>query len=302
MINSIGFFVKKNSPTILLITGIAASAGSVITACVATRKLDKEQPIKKANEKLTVIENRIKNNEMTEQQAKKEKLGVFTKTGWRLVKLYSIPVALFGISTTCLVSGNKIMATRNAALSAGFSALQSSYMAYRDKVAEKLGKENENDIYKETIKKKNNETPDGSIDSRKSYNFDFFFDESCDRWEPDGRLNLNFLNTMENFLNRIIQIKGYITAYDILFGPHGFDLNPAMFSDEIIMASHFFGWTRDGSSKQDHYISLGLYDKDGESTIGAINMQKYGEKNFLVKFNNPYYIYDKIPKLMKENR
>lgn len=302
MMNSIGFFFKKNSPVILLVSGIAASAGSVITACVATRKLDKEQPIKAANEKLTLIENRVKNNEMTEQQAKKEKFGVFTKTGWKFVKLYSIPVVLFGISTTCLVSGNKIMATRNAALSAGFSALQSSYMAYRDKVAEKIGKEGEQDIYKETINKKNDETFDSLKESKKSHNYDFFFDSSCEQWEPDGRLNLDYLNTKENYLNRILQVKGYITMYDILFGSHGFALNPALFSDEVIMASHFFGWTRDGDSKQDHYVSLGLYDKDGENTIGAINMQKYGEKNFFVRFNNPYYIYDRIPKLMKENR
>ena len=86
MMNSIGFFLKKNSPVILLVSGIAASAGSVITACVATRKLDKEQPIKAANEKLTLIENRVKNNEITEQQAKKEKFGVFTKTGRKFVK------------------------------------------------------------------------------------------------------------------------------------------------------------------------------------------------------------------------
>lgn len=303
MMNSIGFFFKKNSPIILLVSGVGASLGSVITACVATRKLDKEQPIKEANEKLTIIENRVKNKEMTEQQAKKEKFGVFTKTGWKFVKLYSVPAVLFGLSTTCLVSGNKIMAARNAALSAGFSALQSSYIAYRDKVAEKIGKENEQDIYKEIIKKKNdNETFDGLKESRKSHNYDFFFDESCEQWEPDGRLNLDYLNTKENYLNRILQVKGYITMYDILFGSHGFSLNPAMFSDEVIMASHFFGWLRDGNNKQDHYVSLGLYDRDGENTVGAINMQKYGEKNFFVRFNNPYYIYDRIPKLMKENR
>lgn len=303
MLNSVGFFIKKNAPEILLTVGLLTAASSVVTACVATKRLTDRKIIGEANKRLDEIQGRLERKEVTVEQAKKEKVGVFTKTGWKLVKLYSFPIALFGVSSACLIGGNKVMASRNAALSAGFSALQSSYLAYRENVAKKLGKDVENEIYQDSVVKKADEDGLDTPKKDKSYSFDFIFDESCEQWEPDGRLNLNYLNTEENHFNRILQIKGYVTMYDILFGSHGFNLNPGQFSDEVISASHFFGWTRDGNRPgTDNYVSFGLYDKAGENTAGAINLQKYGEKNFFVQFNRPYYIYDRIPKLMKENR
>lgn len=304
LINVTKFFIKKNSPVILLTTGIIAAGGSVVTACIATSKLQKNNPIKDANIKLDAITSKVKANEITTNQAKKERFGVFTKTGWKLVKLYSAPVALFGLSAACLVGGNKIMSSRNAALSAGISALQSSYCAYRQKVAEKLGKSDEEQIYKESI-----ESPDkkyisaNGLAKHASRSFDFMFDSACDQWEDDGVLNLAYLNTLENYFNRQLDINGYVTVYDVLFSSKGFHLNPGLFSDEVISSSRFFGWTRDNNIPNlDNFISFGIYDKSGDNSAGAINMQKYGEKNFFVRFNTPYYIYNKIPKLMKENR
>lgn len=301
LVNASKFFIKKNSPVILLTTGIIASGASVVTACIATSKLQKNNPIKDANIKLDAINTKVETKEITTDQAKKERFGVFTKTGWKLIKLYSAPVALFGLSTACLIGGNKIMSSRNAALSAGISALQSSYCAYRQKVAEKLGKSDEEQIYKESIENPNKKYISNGITKNVSRDYDFFFDPACSQWEPDGRLNLNYLNTLENFFNRQLDLNGYVTMYDILFGSKGFRLNPGMFTDEVISSSRFFGWLRDNNTPdRDSFISFGIYDKSGDNSVGAINMQRYGEKNFFVRFNSPYYIYDKIPKIMKE--
>lgn len=310
LVSKAGFFVKKNAPTILLLVGIGTSAGAIVTASNSSRKLD--ETIKPANTKLEEIKTKVEKKEIDEKQAKKERVKVYTKTGWSLVKLYSLPVALYGTSVACFVGGNKILSNRVAGLTAGYSLLQNSFNDYRSRVAKSYGSDVEKRLYNgETREEVETKDADGKtgkaelwrpskLDGSIRDGFSFIFDESMSDWEDNAQINLAYLDSKENYINRRLECQGYITVHEILFDI--FHVNPSEFSDEAIKASYQFGWLRNPKKEgHDNYVNIGLYDGDQRSEA-AIDMQRGYEKNFYVHFNNPYYIYDEIPSLMKKIR
>lgn len=284
------YFVKKNAPTLLLIGGIVGSVGAVVGASIASTKLDKT--IKPANEELEKIKKDSEENRISLEDAKKKRILCFTRTGWKVIKLYSIPAIFYISSIGCFIGGHNVLSHRNAALATSYAALQASYAQYKDKVEKYLETEEHpeiSDLDKDKEKKEliNYSKINGS-------SFDFTFNRSVDGWDEDGRIGEAYLESKQTYFNRKLNCQGYITVYEIL---KDMGIDPNVFTDDILNASRCFGWLSDDTKVGEHedtYVSLGLESPDGEATIGKINMTKYGEKNFKVRFNSPYYIYPRI--------
>lgn len=280
------FFIKKNSPVILLVGGILASAGAIVTASIASTKLDKT--LKPKNEALDLIEKKLESKEVDENEAKKRRTKVYIKTGFDLVKLYAIPAGLYAASLGCFIGGHKILSNRNAALITGYSALQASYNACKNRL-----KEIENGT--QPTEEKGGEqicVPKKSTDLDKGI-FDFVFDNTFDDWDNLPSLTLGYLQSKERWYTNKLNLQGYLTVYDIL---KDMGVNMNRYSDKVINASRAYGWL----SKYTNSISLGLYNPDGTDTIDATNMKLYGEKNFFVRLN-PYYIFDSIGQEIKKH-
>ena len=88
---------KAHSPEILLIAGIAGAVGTVILACVGTRKLDavledSKQRIDEAKE--TVVENE---DEQTTSNNQKALVLAYAQTSLDFAKIYGPAVVLGGL-------------------------------------------------------------------------------------------------------------------------------------------------------------------------------------------------------------
>ena len=87
------YFLKKNAPTILLVGCVGTSIGAFVTASIAGTKL--ENTIKPFNEELEQIKKDEENKKISQKDAKKKRIGCYTKTGWKIIKLYSVPVIFY---------------------------------------------------------------------------------------------------------------------------------------------------------------------------------------------------------------
>lgn len=149
---------KAHSPEILLIAGIAGAVGTVILACVGTRKLDavledSKQRIDEAKE--TAVENE---DEQTTSGSQKALVLAYAQTSLDFAKIYGPAVVLGGLSIYCLLSSHRIMKDRNESLAAAYTTVYTAFKQYQNRVAEKIGAEAEKEIRYAVEKKKVDET------------------------------------------------------------------------------------------------------------------------------------------------
>ena len=289
-------WVKKNSPEILTGTGIILSVVSIALAIVETRRLDSaivpdQKKIKKLKEEIKAPVP-VKEGEQPIDY-KKELAKTRLHLAFNVCKLYAPSFISFVLSTACILSSHKIMKGRNLALAAAYATLDNGYRAYRARVAERFGKEVENEIYRGIHKdkvvivdEKGNELeknlPVEHINPAKDWAV--WFDESNPNWSPNGILNLEWLEMQERYFNQKLKSQGYLFLYEV-YKQLGID-------DEIIpnlklQGSHVVGWLYDPKDPtRDSYISFGIKDREtGEYSERALQMRKYGERNIVIDFN-----------------
>lgn len=136
------FKVKKNSPEILLVSGIVGCVIGGVIACRATLKVN--EIIEKKNEDVEKIHAARENGiteageEYSEEDAQKELTHVYFQMGIKFVKLYAPAVIIEVASITCILASHNIMSKRNAAISAAYATLDKSFKEYRSRVVEKF--------------------------------------------------------------------------------------------------------------------------------------------------------------------
>lgn len=128
-------FLSKNSPELLMGTGLALMIGSVGLSAYCTYKYDER--IRK--------ENRARIHENKPELTKKEKI----KMG---VKYYAPTVAATICAAACFVASDRVHAKRNAALATICGASETALQIYKDKVVEFLGAEKEAELSDEIVK------------------------------------------------------------------------------------------------------------------------------------------------------
>ena len=296
------FWIKKNSPELLIVGGILGAGASIFLACRATTKLD--PIVKPANEKISDIhkkmkdDNAIANGEYSVKDGRKDLMKAYTKTGWKLIKLYSPAFLAFALSATAIVGSNKIMRGREASLAAAYSAVAAGYKAYRGRVKEAIGEEAEDKLFrnikdekvkKEVIDKKTGEVKE--VEEIKlvqgdhtGCDYGIIFDSAFDAWEDDGRLNLEWLMMQEQYLNQKLKAEGYLFLCDVY---KAIGVKKEWTPEWVLQASHVVGWIYDpnDTTHGDNYISFGLTDKDGNMTMGARDLHNRSEHNIYLSFN-----------------
>lgn len=278
---------KQNTPELLMVSGIVNSAAAVVTACVATLKVEKKV-INPAKSKIVELHNKkdiLSHREGTTKQdldaVDGEIRKAYAKAGFKIAAYYAPSALLFGLSVASNVGSHNILKGRNIALASAFASLKSSYDLYREKVANKIGEEAEQALFEDTeVKKVSSKDSKGreivkTIVTPKLDTDNIcgcFWGPGCGQYDHKiGAVNMTYLLQQEVYLNQALQAKGYVflsEVYDRL------GIRAGVLGQRRLQAAQVVGWIFDPNDKtRDNYIDFGLHDANGKLTEKAKDFQ-----------------------------
>ena len=296
LLSSTKYQVKKHSPEILMVAGIAGTIVGTVLACKATTKVSEiiEEKNKNVEDVHTCLEDNTK--EYTEEDSKKDLTIIYAQTGVKLFKLYAPAIGVMTLSFASIIAGHKVLKKRNIAIAAAYAAIDKGFKQYRKNVIEEFGEGVDQQmrfgLKSKEIKKKDK---DGKTVKETEYYIDpdanpldniseyaRFFDASSENFAKDPEYNMMFLRRQQDYANEMLKSRGHLflnEVYDLLDIPRS-------------KAGQVVGWVYDknGNTKGDNYVDFGLYRND-QGTRRFVNGLEY---NILLDFNVDGVIYDLI--------
>lgn len=300
VLNRTGLKLKKHSPEILLVTGVAGVVASSIMACKATLKV--QDVLDEAKGQLDTIHEVVENPEMadkyTVEDSKKDTAIVYTQTGVKLIKLYGPSVVLGIASLSCIVGSNRILNKRNVALAAAYATVDKGFKEYRERVIERFGKELDKElkynikaeeVEEVTVDEKGNETVTkktiqvADLDDPNKYSpYSIVFDDGNPGWDKDPELTKFYLIQQQNWANDLLKSRGHLflnEVYDMLGAPR-------------TKAGAQVGWIYDeGNDNYDNFVDFGIFNINSRKARDFINGY---EKVIILDFNVDGVILDLI--------
>lgn len=259
----VGFKLKKSSPEILVVAGVAGVITSAIMACKATTKAG--AIVEEAKENMSQIHQvaEMGVEDYSDKDLKKDTTIVYAQTAVKFVKLYGPSVALGVLSITSILASNNILKKRNVALAAAYTAIDKSFKEYRSRVVERFGddldrelrfnvkaKEVETTVTDENGNEKTEKTTIEVADPRYS-EFAKCFDEYCLGWTKDPEYNLTWLRAKQAEATNKLQSNGYLILNDVY----------EMLGFPKTNAGMVVGWIYDDKNPVgDNYVDFGLYE------------------------------------------
>lgn len=296
LLSSTQYQVKKHSPEILMVAGIAGTIVGTVLACKATTKVSEiiEEKNKNVEDVHTCLEEKPK--EYTEEDSKKDLTIIYAQTGVKLFKLYAPAIGVMALSFASIIAGHKVLKKRNIAIAAAYAAIDKGFKQYRKNVIEEFGEGVDQQmrfgLKSKEIKKKDK---DGKTVKETEYYIDpdanpldniseyaRFFDASSSNFAKDPEYNMMYLRRQQDYANEMLKSRGHLflnEVYDLLDIPRS-------------KAGQVVGWVYDknGNTKGDNYVDFGLYRND-QGTRRFVNGLEY---NILLDFNVDGVIYDII--------
>lgn len=291
-LHKIGFKLKKHSPEILVVAGVAGTVTSAVMACKATLKVN--DIIEETKETIDTIHDSVgkglhtsDGEEYTQEVANKDLAIVYTQTAWKFVKLYGPSVALGVVSIGCMVGSNRILRKRNVALAAAFKAVDTSFKEYRERLIDRFGKDLDRELRfgikakeveeksvdengKETTVTKTVEVMDPNVVHSI---YSVVFCEGNAGWTKNAELNKVFLIQQQNYANDKLRLNGILTlneVYDMIGAPR-------------TAYGQIAGWvyTDDGTAG-DNFVDFGIFDVNNEKACDFVNGL---ERSIVLDFN-----------------
>lgn len=284
--HKVGFKLKKASPEILVVAGIAGVVTSTVMACKATTKAsaitesfkDDMDKIHKASE--------MNNVDYTAEDMKKDTVIVYTQTAVKFLKLYGPSVILGAASIACIVGSHNILRKRNVALAAAYTAVDKGFKEYRSRVVERFGEELDKELrynikakeFEETAvdskgKEKTIKKTVSVADPNEYSDYARIFDDGNYGWSKDAESNLIFLKQQQNWANDKLKAKGHLflnEVYDML----GF---------KRTKAGQVVGWIYDEEHPTgDNFVDFGIYNLNIEKARDFVNGY---ERSIILDFN-----------------
>lgn len=283
--------LKKYSPEILTVVGIASGAAGMVVAVKKT--LDLNEKISPVKEEIEEIKMEAEIEEIVVDRKRLTK--AYGKGALVLAKTYAIPVALEACSVCCILAANGIMRKRNAGLVAAYTLLQGDFKRYRDNVVAEFGEEKDYDLYhdlvtekvetieedpetgkkkkvKKEVKVKNGLTP-----------YSVLFDERNLNHTDCPSLNMSFINGVELYINQQCKAKGKIFLSEI-YDQLGYDDD--MLNEKQRLAARIMGKVWDYDNVCDKQISFHVFDKINNRALEAAeHNDSNGENVFILDFD-----------------
>lgn len=288
--------LKKHSPEILIGIGIVATVGAVVSAVIATKKV---QPvIEEGKEDINRVKDMHGPGSHTDENGQtfeiepsdnypRELTIAYVKCGAKITVTY-IPTAI--LTTTAIgafLGAYGIINRRNAALTAAFNTVNEAFIAYRQAVKKELGDEKDRQFL-QGLSEEAITNDDGSISTQlvpvnkdlADYSqYAVFFDETNPKWRPSAEANKAFLRCQQNWANDVLRVDGHLflnEVYDMIGLPH-------------TSAGAIVGWVI-GEGNNNH-VDFGIFDPSSEAARSFVNGY---EPSILLDFNVDGIIYDLI--------
>lgn len=290
-----GFKIKKHSPEILIVAGIAGVVTSAVMACKATTKINDildqtKEEVGKVNDALA--NEKIPEDVYSKEDAKKDLAIIYIQTGVKLAKLYGPSLILGALSITSILASNNILRKRNVALAAAYATIDNSFKEYRSRVIERFGKDLDRELkYNIKAKEISETTVDENgketivtktvpvVESEEPSDYARFFCEGCAGWTKDPEMNLVFLKQQQNWANELLKTRGHLFLNEV------YD----MLGIERSKAGQVVGWVYDETNPDcDNYVDFGIYDIYNERKRAFVNGW---ERSILLDFNVDGNIY-----------
>lgn len=264
--------LKKHSPEILIVAGIAGTVVSAVLACKATTKV--AEILDETKGTLDTIHEgmetgAINGQEYTTEDGKKDTVVVYAQTGMKLAKLYAPAIILGTLSITSILASNNILRKRNVALGAAYAAIDKSFKEYRGRVIERFGEQvdtelkygikakkfEEIEVDPETGKEKKVKKTVMVADPNLQSDYAVYFDSKSRNYETNPDYNRMFLKAQQAFANDKLQTRGHLFLNEVL---DDLDL-------PRIPAGQIVGWTKDGP---DGYVNFRIVEVERETEDG----------------------------------
>lgn len=284
--------LKKHSPEILVVAGIAGTVVSAVLACKATTKV--AEILDETKGTLGTIHEgmetgAINGQEYTTEDGKKDTVVVYAQTGMKLAKLYGPAIILGTLSITSILASNNILRKRNVALGAAYAAIDKSFKEYRGRVIERFGEQvdtelkygikakkfEEIEVDPETGKEKKIKKTVMVADPNLQSDYAVYFDSKSRNYETNPDYNRMFLKAQQAFANDKLQTRGHLFLNEVL---DDLDL-PRTPAGQIV------GWTKDGP---DGYVNFRIVEVERETEDGR------HEPALLLDFNVEGNIWEKM--------
>ena len=284
--------LKKHSPEILVVAGIAGMVVSAVLACKATTKV--AEILDETKGTLGTIHEgmetgAINGQEYTTEDGKKDTVVVYAQTGMKLAKLYAPAIILGTLSITSILASNNILRKRNVALGAAYAAIDKSFKEYRGRVIERFGEQvdtelkygikakkfEEIEVDPETGKEKKVKKTVMVADPNLQSDYAVYFDSKSRNYETNPDYNRMFLKAQQAFANDKLQTRGHLFLNEVL---DDLDL-PRTPAGQIV------GWTKDGP---DGYVNFRIVEVERETEDGR------HEPALLLDFNVEGNIWEKM--------
>lgn len=284
--------LKKHSPEILVVAGIAGTVVSAVLACKATTKV--AEILDETKGTLDTIHEgmetgAINGQEYTTEDGKKDTVVVYAQTGMKLAKLYAPAIILGTLSITSILTSNNILRKRNVALGAAYAAIDKSFKEYRGRVIERFGEQvdtelkygikakkfEEIEVDPETGKEKKVKKTVMVADPNLQSDYAVYFDSKSRNYETNPDYNRMFLKAQQAFANDKLQTRGHLFLNEVL---DDLDL-PRTPAGQIV------GWTKDGP---DGYVNFRIVEVERETEDGR------HEPALLLDFNVEGNIWEKM--------
>ena len=260
-----GLFWKRRGATVLSGVAVVAIPTAMVATGIATVKLCDAFPDIKTHIKDTQV-NAIAAGK-SEKEIKKEVAKAQLRMAGQIVKVYSPALAAGTISIACVIASHGMMRKREAHLIGAFVALESAFKAYRERVAEKLGADEEAELFRgPKLKTVTSEDGDSCIidfDATQPSLYAKYFDAGSDAWTKNPEYNLMFLKGQQNAANDRLKARGHLflnEVYEMLgFAP--------------TQAGQIVGWTSNANEKGegDGFVDFGIYQVHDPNNRDFVN-------------------------------
>lgn len=298
--NKIGFQLKRKSPEILIVAGIAGVVASAVMACRATIKAT--EVAEETKETVDMIHEAEASGvtkagkPYSADDTKKDLTNVYVHTGMKYAKLYAPSVILGVASITCIVASHRVLRKRNIALAAAYTTLDKSFKDYRGRVMERFGEQVEKELrYNIKAKeiedivtddkgktKKVKQVADVAAESWDPSQYSPYariFDETHPQWTRNPEMNLYYLKARQAQAGDMLRSRGHLIlneVYDMLGFPR-------------TKAGAVVGWLYDPKRPElgDSYVDFFIREVRRETANGL-------EECFILDFNVVGDITDEI--------
>lgn len=263
------FYIKKNSPEILVGAGIATLIGSLVYTVIGTLNTGVE--VTNAVCELDEIEN---DDSLMEEERRKKKHGIYIHAGLNIARNYAPAVTLATVSAGCLIGSNAIMRRRAFSLAAAYSALDTTFSDYRTRVINEYGEdvdkkmryglttkevevEQVDDETGEVVKTKATVTEAAESATNVWYKHQYELSDGTvivnPNWQPNKDLNATFVLAQIAWFNGCLS-RGEHVWQDDIYKELGIPV------DGYRQEAHVLGWTPDKNGEK--YIKCRLYNKE----------------------------------------